>query len=69
MATLGEDLNLVTLYALQHLGCETMTLKPELRASVKYTYEGEDAFIWLPTGFGKSVCYEVVPFMFDVKLA
>ena len=25
-------------------------------------------FLWLPTGFGKSVCYEVLPFVFDDKL-
>ena len=25
-------------------------------------------FLWLPTGFGKSVCYEVLPFLFDYKL-
>ena len=31
-------------------------------------YEGKDAFLWLPTSFGKSICYEVLPFVFDVKL-
>jgi len=55
-------------YALQRLGCEAMTLKPQQRASVKYVYEGKDVFLWLPTGFGKSLCYEVLPFVFDVKL-
>ena len=25
-------------------------------------------FLWLPTGFGKSLCYEVLPSMFDDKL-
>ena len=24
--------------------------------------------MWLPTGFGKSVCYEVLSLMFDKKL-
>ena len=27
-----------------------------------------DIFVWLPTGFGKTVCFEVLPFMFDMKL-
>ena len=31
-------------------------------------YEGKDAFLWLPTSFGKSICYKVLPFVFDVKL-
>ena len=44
-ATHGEDLDLVILYALQRLGCEAMTLKPEQRASVKYVYKGKDSFV------------------------
>ena len=36
---------------------------------MKCIYEGKDVFLWLPTGFGKSICYEILPFVFDVKLA
>ena len=25
-------------------------------------------FLWLPTGYGKSLCYEVLPFVFDYQL-
>ena len=25
-------------------------------------------FLWLPTGFGKSICFQVIPFLFDYKL-
>ena len=25
-------------------------------------------FLWLPTGFGKSICFEFLPFVFDFKL-
>ncbi len=35
--------------------------------AVKHMYGGKDAFVWLPTGFGKSICYEVLPFMFDCR--
>ena len=45
-----------------------MTLKPEQKACVKSIYEGKDVFLWLPTGFGKSICYEVLPFVFDIEL-
>ena len=27
--------------------------------------EGNDVFVWLPTGFGKSVIYESLSFVFD----
>jgi len=53
-------------YGLQHLGCKAMTFKPHQRASVRYVYVGKDIFLLLPTGFGKSPCYEVLPFLFDV---
>jgi len=45
-----------------------MVLKPEQKASIKSVYEGKDVFVWLPTGFGKSVCYEALPFGFEYKL-
>ena len=24
--------------------------------------------MWFPTGYGKSICYQLLPFVFDVKL-
>jgi len=56
------------LYALELLGCASVTLKDEQTACVKAINEGKDVFLWLPTGFGKSMCYEVLPFVFDDKL-
>ena len=35
---------------------------------IKALYDGEDVFLWLPTGYGKSICYQVLPFLFDYKL-
>ena len=64
-----QDLDSALSYALQRLGCEAMILKPQQWKFVKCMYEGKDVFLWLPTGFGKSICYEVSPFVFDVKLA
>ena len=45
-----------------------MSLKPEQEACIKCIFDGKDVFVWLPTEFGKSICYEVLPFIFDKKL-
>ena len=56
-------------HALRCVGCPNLTLKPEQRQSVRHVYEGKDVFVWLPTGFDKSLCYEMLPFILDVKRA
>ena len=30
-------------------------------------YQGNSVFVWLPTGFGKSICYQALPFMIEYK--
>ena len=55
-------------YALEKIACSTVVLKAEQATCIKCIYEGKDVFLWLPTGFGKSLCYEVLPFVFDDKL-
>ena len=30
-------------------------------------YDGRDVFMWLPTGYGKSLCYQALPFLMDSK--
>ena len=35
--------------------------------AIKCIRDGEDVFLWLPTGFGKSICYETLPFVFNYK--
>ena len=45
------------LLALQRLD-NPMRLKPEQVASVSAVCKGKDVFMWLPTGFGKSLCYD-----------
>ena len=62
-------------FALQRLDSPGMRLKPEQVASICKGKDMKDVFIWLPTGFGKSVCYkttpfvtETIPFIMDCKL-
>ena len=52
-------------YAVSKVGKAGIVLKPEQLQAVRHMY---DVFLWLPTGFGKSICYEVLPFLFDCKL-
>ena len=55
-------------YALSCLKKEDLVLKPEQSAALEFVFKGKDVFIWFPTGFGKSICYQALPFMFDHKL-
>jgi len=57
-------------FALQRLDSPGMRLKPEEVASISAVCKGidmKDAFIWLPTGFGTSVCYETTPFVTETS--
>ena len=55
-------------YALQRFHSPDLQLKNEQESSLRAVYSGKDTFIWLPTGFGKSLCYTALPFLFDYKL-
>ena len=62
------ELFLCLVYALARVGYSSMSLKPEQKECIKCIFDGKDVFVWLPTGVGKSICYEVLPFMFDKNL-
>ena len=58
-------------YALHRLGTPDTKLELEQEASISVVCKGRDdrdVFVWLPTGFGKSVFYEALPFMMDCKV-
>ena len=53
------------LYALEKLQMSHIDLKPEQRSAMEAMLDRRDTFVWLPTGYGKSLCYQALPFMFD----
>ena len=63
-----SDFDAALTYALEHIGRPSVQLKPQQRASIQAVYDRRDVFIWLPTGFGKSICFTTLPFTYDHKL-
>ena len=55
-------------FFLQRLGSPGRCLKPQQVASILAICIGKNVFIWLPTGFSKSVCYDMIPVVMDCKL-
>ena len=65
----GEDQFSATLLnTLEQLGMPNISLKDEQTCSIREAFSRKDVFVFLPTGFGKSLCYQVLPFMFDHKV-
>ena len=52
-------------YALRQ---QDIVLKEKQCEAIKSIYEGKDVFAWLPTGYGKSLRYQLLLFLFDFKL-
>ena len=66
-STVNRSFSQAVSYALGKLGKPQISLKEEQRPSIKAIYEGNDIFVWLPTGYGKNLCYQALPFVMDHK--
>ena len=44
-----------------------MVLKSTQVEAIRCVYEEKEVLVFLPTGFGKTICFEVLPFLFDYK--
>jgi len=52
-------------YAFHELQMTDITLKAEQHCAMEAIYNHQDVFAWLPTGYGKSLFYQVLPFIMD----
>ena len=55
--------------ALRKISRNHLTLKPEQISAIQSAYEYQDVFVWLPTGFGKSLVYECLPLKVQLKVS
>ena len=43
------------------------SLKQEQKDAIKEFVKGHDVFVCLPTGFGKSLCYIILPMLYSLN--
>ena len=58
-ASRSPAFSLAVTYDLSHIG-EDVVLKDKQSEAIKLIYEGNDVFVWLSTGCGKSLCYQLL---------
>ena len=59
MSTAGSSFDSALRFSLEKLSRPDVVLKSEQRSAIEAVYLGRDVFVCLPTGFGKSLCYQV----------
>ena len=55
-------------FLLNQLSLAHLSLKKEQHLAMKAIYKRRDVFVWLSTGYRKSLCYQSIPFVMDYKL-
>ena len=59
----SDRIELAVAYAASRIGVPS--LNAHQKQAVRAFVNGKDVFISLPTGFGKSVCFQSLPFVLD----
>ena len=52
-------------YAPSCLKMDKLQLKAKQVEAIQVVYERTYVFVWLPTGYVKSICFQVLPYVFD----
>ena len=68
LASSSFNFDRALVYALSRAKQEGLCLQDQQVEAVKRLSEGKDVFVWFLTSYGKSICYQLLPFVFDVKL-
>ncbi len=50
------------------VGEPDLVMKDKQLEVLKHLYTGSDVFLWYLPGYDKSICFQALPFLFDVKL-
>ena len=58
-----DDVCTAVRFAMDQLGVST--LKDKQKEAIHNFVRGHDCFVILPTGYGKTLCYALLPFVFD----
>ena len=61
MASSSFDFDRALAYAFSCVKQEGLSLKDQQVEAVKLLSEGKDVFVWFPTDYGKSICYQLLP--------
>ena len=64
-----DDFMAAVAYALSCVKQEHLVLKQKQLEVLQNLYESRDVFVWFPTGYGKSICYQLLPFIFDMAFS
>ena len=68
VATYDDEFSGSVSFALSSINYEHIVLRQKQLEVLQSVYGGHDVFAWFPTGYGQSLCYQLFPYMFDVKL-
>ncbi len=63
----NDNLSSTIRLSLQHIGKADINILPQQQQALSFVLSGRDTVVNLPTGFGKSLVYELTPLCFDLK--